>query len=125
MANSSELTNVLANKLVNKYEYRGNVQVITVSITSGTSGLVQIADTLPEKARIVLADLTTSAGNISDLGTTADTDAYVTGNTGNLVIPNDLANGSLAYIEVGGGDLAITLSESATVRGVIFIATNE
>ena len=125
MANSSELTNVLANKLVNKYEYRGNVQVITVSITSGTSGLVQIADTLPEKARIVLADLTTSAGNISDLGTTADADAYVTVNTGNLVLPNDLANGSLAYIEVGGDDLAITLSESAQVRGVIFIATNE
>ena len=124
MANSSELTNVLANKLVNKYEYRGNVQVITVSITSGTSGLVQIADTLPEKARIVLADLTTSAGNISDLGTTADADAYVTGNTGNLVLPNDLTNGSLAYIE-GGDDLAITLSESAQVRGVIFIATNE
>ena len=125
MANSEELTNVLAGKIVNKYEYRGNVQAITVSITSGTSGLVQIADTLPQNARIVLADLTTSAGNISDLGTTADADAYVTGNVGNLVLPNDLADGSDAYIAVGGDDLAITLSESATVRGVIFIATNE
>ena len=125
MANSEELTNVLAGKIVNKYEYRGNVQAITVSITSGTSGLVQIADTLPQNARIVLADLTTSAGNISDLGTTADADKYVTGNAGNLVLPNDLADGSDAYIAVGGDDLSITLSESATVRGVIFIATNE
>ena len=125
MANSDELTNVLANKLVNKYEYRGNVQAITVSITSATSGLVQIADTLPAKARIVLADLTTSAGNISKLGTTADDDAYVATNTGNLVLPNDLDDGDEAYIDVGGDDLAITLSESAQVRGVIFIVTNE
>lgn len=125
MANSEELTNVLAGKIVNKYEYRGNVQAITVSITSATSGLVQIADTLPQNARIVLADLTPSTGNISDLGTTADADAYVTGNVGNLVLPNDLADGSDAYIAVGGDDLSITLSESATVRGVIFIATNE
>ena len=125
MANSDEITNVLASKIVNKYVYRGNVQAITVSITDATSGLVQIADTLPQKARIVLADLTTSAGNISDLGTTGDADAYVTGNTGNLVLPNDLADGSDAFIEVGGDDLAITLSASATVRGVVFIATNE
>jgi len=125
MANSDELTSVLADKIVNKYVYRGNVQAITVSITSASSGLVQIADTLPQKARIVLADLTTSAGNISDLGTTSDADAYVTGNTGNLVLPNDLANGSSGFIDVGGDDLAITLSASATVRGVVFIATNE
>tara|TARA_R100001086_G_scaffold47653_1_gene20978 strand:- start:9453 stop:9833 length:381 start_codon:yes stop_codon:yes gene_type:complete len=126
MANSSELTNVLANKLVNKYEYRGNVQAITVSIKDATSGNVQVADTLPEKARIVFMDLVASAGNITDVGTSADEDAYITGHANSrLVTPNDLSQGGDAFLEVGGSDLTIKLGSSATVLGVILIVTNE
>jgi phage tail protein X len=126
MANSKEITEILENKIVNKYVYRGNVQAITVSLTDAATGLVQIADVLPPNTRIVFADLTASAGNITQLGTTADADAYISGKTSDrLILPHHAAGGANGYIEVGGDDLAITLSESATVRGVVLIVGNE
>jgi phage tail protein X len=126
MANSKEITDILAGKIVNKFVYRGNVQAITVSVTDATTGNVQVADVLPQGSRIVFADLTASAGNITQLGTTADPDKYVAGKTSDrMILPHHLGGGKDGFIEVGGDDLSITLSETATVRGVILIVGNE
>ena len=137
MANSTEVTN-LNDGLVTKSNYRGNVQAIPVSLTSGTgAGTDTISGKLPQEARLIAASLfftdPNSGGTNSTIlvGHADDTDAVGTSGAvsaaGSIVFPT---TGSAAgSVDLGEKTLIVTrdsnVDQAITISGYILIATNE
>lgn len=115
MAKSTEVT-ALDSGIVTKSNYRGNVQAIPVTIASTGAGSHTVSAVLPQEARVVYANLTPSGGDV-DLGYAGDTDAVKAGASSALVFAGN--------VDVGGKTLLATTDATASVSGVILIATNE
>jgi len=137
MANSTEVTALNAG-IVTKSNYRGNVQVIPVSLTSGTgAGTDTISGKLPQEARLIGASLfftdPNSGGTNSTIlvGHADDTDAVGTSGAvsaaGSIAFPT---TGSAAgSVDLGEKTLIVTrdsnVDQAITISGYILIATNE
>ena len=115
MAKSTEVT-ALDSGIVTKSNYRGNVQAIPVTLGSNSAGSHDVSAVLPQEARVVYANLTPSTGDV-DLGYAGATTAVATGATSTLVFAGN--------VDVGGKVLLATTDATASVSGVILIATNE
>ena len=143
MAKSTEVTALTASDtaagIVTKSNYRGNVQVIPVTIlgseqTSNANGTYDVTATLPQEARVIsaslfYADLGTDFG--VDLGYSGTPEAIATvadtnDDAGQLAFPT---TGSAAgSIDVGGKILQVVVAGADTtgnIVGHILIATNE
>ncbi len=115
MANSSEVTAVNAG-LVTKSNYRGNVQAIPVTISSTGAASHTVSIVLPQEARVVYANLTPSSGDV-DIGYAGALTAVKTGASSLCEFAGN--------VDVGGKVLLATTDATASVSGVILIATNE
>lgn len=131
MANSTQVT-ALASSIVDKSVYRGNAQVIPVTITAGTTGTYYISDVLPPACYVIAA-----AFSIGDFGTaftvtvgdedTADSIASL-GSGDDAVLLAFPASTSTAVVDVGGKTLQIVIAgadNTASIGGHVIIVTNE
>ena len=64
MAKSTQVTAVEGG-IQNKPVYRGNVQAIPITVASAAAGSHQVTTVLPQKAALVLADVTVASGTCS------------------------------------------------------------
>ena len=115
MANSTEVTNV-NDGLVTKSNYRGNVHAIPVTIGSAGATSHVVSKLLPQEARVVYANLTPSSGDV-DIGYSGALTAVKTGASSACEFAGN--------VDVGGKILLATTDATASVSGVILIATNE
>lgn len=115
MAKTSEITALDAG-LVTKSNYRGNVQVITVTESTGTAGTsYEATGVLPQEAKLV-ASMLNGAGTFK-LGNTGDDDAYGATQTDNTMTIN--------LQDVGGKVITVTPNSTGAISGFLLIATNE
>jgi len=116
MSKSSQVTD-LDGGIVTKSNYRGNVQAIPVTLTgSQAADTYTVSGVLPQEARVILADITTSTGT-AKVGYSGTVDA----------VSADANATFYGSTDVGGKTLIVTTSatSSSGVNGLILIATNE
>tara|TARA_S200002703_G_C3710614_1_gene218269 strand:+ start:94 stop:444 length:351 start_codon:yes stop_codon:yes gene_type:complete len=116
MAKTSEITALDAG-LVTKSNYRGNVQVITVTEATGTAGTsYEATGVLPQEAKLI-ASMINGAG-ASDIGTTADGSTSIQANQ----VDNTL---TINNADVGGKVITVNPDSTGAISGFLLIATNE
>tara|TARA_X000001388_G_C2225955_1_gene121153 strand:- start:1239 stop:1589 length:351 start_codon:yes stop_codon:yes gene_type:complete len=116
MAKTSEITALDAG-LVTKSNYRGNVQVITVTEATGTAGTdYEATGVLPQEAKLI-ASMINGAGT-SHVGTTVDGSSSIQANQ----VDNTL---TINNADVGGKVITIRPNSTGAISGFLLIATNE
>ena len=132
MANSTQVT-ALASSIVDKSVYRGNAQVIPVTITAGTTGTYYISDVLPPACNVIACSLA-----IGDFGTaftvtvgdedTATSIASLGSGNDAVLLQFPAATSTAGVVDVGGKTLQIVIAgadNTANIGGYVIIATNE
>ena len=139
--NSTEVQEIVdsSSGIVNKTAYRGNVQVIPVTIADvDGSDVVTITKTLPQNTVVVGIDICidTDADGTIDIGTGSDDDAIIaaeaiSGTNHRILWPNHAATGAgrVGSVQVGGEYLILTadanVAANTVANGHILIATQE
>ena len=116
MAKTNEVT-ALDSGIVTKSNYRGNVQVITVTEGTGTAGTSYEATAkLPQEAKLI-ASMINGAGT-SDIGTVEDGATSIQANQ----VDNTL---TINNADVGGKIITVNPDSTGAISGFLLIATNE
>ena len=116
MAKTAEVT-ALDSGIQEKTEYRGNLQVVTVTEATGTAGTsYEATAVLPQKAKLI-ASMINGAGT-SDIGTTADGATHIQANQADNTL-------TINNADVGGKIITINPDSTGAISGFLLIATNE
>lgn len=139
--NSSEVQDIVdsSSGIVNKTAYRGNVQVIPVTISDVDGGdVVTLAKTLPQNTVVIGIDICidTDADGDIDIGTGTLATAIIaqeaiSGSNHRILWPNHATTGAgrVGSVQVGGEELILTANSdvagNTVANGHILIATQE
>lgn len=139
--NSSEVQAIVdsSSGIVNKTAYRGNVQVIPVTIEDiDGDDVVTLTKTLPQNTVLIGIDICidTDADGDIDIGTASDPDAIIvqeaiSGTNHRILWPNHATTGAgrVGSFQIGGEELVLTanadVANNTVANGHILIATQE
>ena len=132
MANSTQVT-ALATSIQRKSAYRGNAQVIPVTMTAATTGTYYVSEKLPPICNVVAAALA-----IGDFGTaftvtvgdedTATSIASLGSGNAAVLLQFPVSTSTAGVVDVGGKTLQIVIAgadNTASISGYIVIVTDE
>jgi len=132
MANSTQVT-ALATSIQRKSAYRGNAQVIPVTIASAVAGTYYISGKLPPICNVVAAAFTVADQGTAFTVTVGDEDTATS--IASLGSGNDAAlltfpasTSTAGVVDVGGKTLQIVVAGSnipSTIGGHVVIVTDE